>query len=127
MHCQLLRRLLSAVLGSLCGCMWLQDYYRAIRASLAVVPAFASDVYYTKKASSSVAAAMVCGTPLLAEPEMLEHYTYLSKVCTVGLWCLPPLSQLLPAAWATRCSRCVNWQMLSHCAGYGQQAWLARS
>ena len=62
--------------------MVLQEYYRTIRASLAVVPAFASDVYYTKKASSSVAAAMVCGTPLLADRELLAHYPYLSKVPT---------------------------------------------
>ena len=61
-------------------CTWRQEYYRTIRSTLAVVPAFASDIYYTKKASSSVAAAMVCGTPLLADQTMVDHYPYLSKV-----------------------------------------------
>ena len=60
--------------------MSVQEYYRQIRASLAVVPAFASDVYYTKKSSSSVAAAMVCGTPVLADHDLVRHYNYLSKV-----------------------------------------------
>jgi len=47
--------------------------------ALAVLPAFASNVYYTTKASSSVAAAIICGTPLLADHELLAAYSYLSE------------------------------------------------
>ena len=54
-----------------------QEYYRAIQGALAVLPAFASPVYLTRKASSSVAAAIICGTPLLADPALLQAYSYL--------------------------------------------------
>ena len=47
------------------------------RAPWAVLPAFASPVYLTRKASSSVAAAIICGTPLLADPALLQAYSYL--------------------------------------------------
>ena len=39
-----------------------QEYYRTIQEAVAIVPAFSSDAYYTVKASSSVAAAIICGT-----------------------------------------------------------------
>ena len=54
-----------------------QEYYIAIQGALAVLPAFASPVYLTRKASSSVAAAIICGTPLLADPALLQAYSYL--------------------------------------------------
>ena len=54
-----------------------QEYYRAIQGALAVLPAFASPVYLTRKASSSVAAAVICGTPLLADAALLRAYSYL--------------------------------------------------
>ncbi len=54
-----------------------QEYYRAIQGALAVLPAFASPVYLTRKASSSVAAAVICGTPLLADAALLQAYSYL--------------------------------------------------
>jgi hypothetical protein len=54
-----------------------QEYYRAIQGTLAVLPAFASPVYLTRKASSSVAAAVICGTPLLADAALLQAYSYL--------------------------------------------------
>ena len=41
-----------------------QEYYRAIQEALVVLPAFSSDAYYTTKASSSVAAAIICGKAL---------------------------------------------------------------
>lgn len=59
----------------------MQAYYRMVRDSYAVLPAFASDIYYTKKSSSSVAAAVVCGTPLIADLKLLNAYPYLTKVC----------------------------------------------
>ena len=40
-----------------------QEYYRTIQKAIAVIPAFSSDAYYTVKASSSVAAAIICGKP----------------------------------------------------------------
>ena len=46
---------------------------------LAVLPAFASPAYLTHKASSSVAAAIICGTPLLADEALLRAYSYLPE------------------------------------------------
>ena len=54
-----------------------QEYYRAMEGALAVLPAFASPAYLTHKASSSVAAAIICGTPLLADEALLRAYSYL--------------------------------------------------
>ena len=50
-----------------------------MQGALAVLPAFASSAYLTHKASSSVAAAIICGTPLLADEALLRAYTYLPK------------------------------------------------
>lgn len=61
--------------------LW-QDYYRVVQQALAVLPAFASSVYYTTKASSSVAAALICGTPLLANAQLLAAYSYMSRNAT---------------------------------------------
>ena len=54
-----------------------------MRQARAVLPAFASDVYYTSKASSSVAAALICGTPLLANLQLLRAYSYLPPEATL--------------------------------------------
>lgn len=59
-----------------------QEYYRTVQEAMAVLPAFASDVYYKTKASSSVATAITCGTPLVADRELLKAYSYLSKEAT---------------------------------------------
>ena len=59
-----------------------QAYYAAVHDALAVLPAFASDHYYTTKASSSVAAALICGTPLLATEQLLAAYSYLQANAT---------------------------------------------
>ena len=58
-----------------------------MRRARAVLPAFASDVYYTAKASSSVAAALICGTPLLAGPQLLRAYSYLPPEATFAQVC----------------------------------------
>lgn len=50
-----------------------------MQGALAVLPAFASPVYLTHKASSSVAAAIICGTPLLADEALLRAYSYLPE------------------------------------------------
>lgn len=60
----------------------MQEYYRAVAQARAVLPAFASDAYYTHKASSSVAASLICGTPLLADARLLAAYSYLPANAT---------------------------------------------
>ncbi|KAK9837010.1 hypothetical protein WJX81_006780 [Elliptochloris bilobata] len=56
-----------------------KEYYSVIRGALAVLPAFASPIYLTHKASSSVAAAIISGTPLLADEALLRAYSYLPR------------------------------------------------
>ena len=51
-----------------------------MQSSLGLLTAFASDVYYTEKASSSVAAALMCGVPLVTPKRTIETYTYLTEV-----------------------------------------------
>ena len=53
-----------------------------VQQALAVLPAFASSVYYTAKASSSIAAALICGTPLLADDQLLAAYSYMPRNAT---------------------------------------------
>ena len=45
-----------------------------LHSCLAVAPAFASDAYYVNKGSSSIGAALVAGTPLIAHRYMLQSY-----------------------------------------------------
>lgn len=61
-----------------CTPSW-QDYYRALHACIAVVPAFASPAYNLNKGSSSVAAAIAAGTPLLADRALLRAYSFLQE------------------------------------------------
>lgn len=64
--------------------MWgnggVQEYYARLQKALAVVPGFARDTYYKSKASSSVAAALICCTPLIANRDLMNAYTYLNEV-----------------------------------------------
>jgi hypothetical protein len=55
------------------------EYYRVIQHSFGLLTAFSTDVYFEKKASSSVAASMICGTPLLTQSETLKAYSFLSE------------------------------------------------
>lgn len=41
---------------------------------VAILPAFSSDEYYTDRASSTMGAALISATPLIATPEMLRVY-----------------------------------------------------
>ena len=50
-----------------------------MQGAVAVLPAFASPTYLTHKASSSVAAAIIAGTPLLADEALLHAYSYLPQ------------------------------------------------
>lgn len=61
-----------------CTPSW-QDYYRALHACIAVVPAFASPAYNLNKGSSSVAAVIAAGTPLLADRALLWAYSFLQE------------------------------------------------
>ncbi len=54
------------------------QYYSIIQNNIALLTAFASGVYYKEKASSSVAASLICRTPLLTSAETLRTYSYLS-------------------------------------------------
>ena len=55
------------------------EYYGVIQNNSALLTAFASEVYYTEKASSSVAASLMCRTPLLTTTETFRTYSYLSS------------------------------------------------
>ena len=55
------------------------DYYSTLSRTFALVPAFASDEYLDRKASSSVPAGLIGGTPLVATKEMLAAYSYLPE------------------------------------------------
>ncbi|KAL6781415.1 hypothetical protein ACKKBG_A11060 [Auxenochlorella protothecoides x Auxenochlorella symbiontica] len=46
---------------------------------VAILPAFSSDEYYTDRASSTMGAALISATPLIATPEMLRVYSFLSR------------------------------------------------
>ncbi|KAG5357172.1 hypothetical protein CJU90_5996 [Yarrowia sp. C11] len=54
------------------------DFYGHMSEGLAILPAFASDDYYSEKASSSVPASIIAGVPLVAAKKLLDAYTYLS-------------------------------------------------
>lgn len=53
-------------------------YYQTIQRSLGLLTAFASKVYFREKSSSTVAASLICGAPLLTETATLNVYSYLS-------------------------------------------------
>jgi hypothetical protein len=53
-------------------------YYGHIMRSVALLTAFASNVYFTMKASSTVAASLITQVPLLTEMKTLQVYNYLS-------------------------------------------------
>ena len=55
------------------------DYYAVLDHSFALLPAFATDEYLDRKASSSIPAALIGGVPVVATQAMLDAYTYLTK------------------------------------------------
>ncbi|KAH8895291.1 hypothetical protein GQ53DRAFT_855542 [Thozetella sp. PMI_491] len=55
------------------------DYYALLGRAFSIIPAFASRGYFDTKASSSVPAALIAGTPLVATEELLAAYTYLPQ------------------------------------------------
>ncbi|KAL6791451.1 hypothetical protein GGI42DRAFT_335720 [Trichoderma sp. SZMC 28013] len=58
------------------------DFYRLLSQSYAVIPAFASDTYLDRKASSTVPASLIAGVPLVANEKLLASYSYLPREAT---------------------------------------------
>jgi hypothetical protein len=55
------------------------DFYSLMSRQFAVLPAFATDHYLDRKASSSVPASIIAGVPLVASDALLNAYTYLPR------------------------------------------------
>lgn len=55
------------------------DYYALLSRSFALLPAFATDEYLDRKASSSIPAALIGGTPLVVTQAILDAYSYLTN------------------------------------------------
>lgn len=56
-----------------------KEYYSVLSHTFTLLPAFADDGYLKFKASSTVPASLLAGTPLVATKEILAAYTYLSE------------------------------------------------
>lgn len=56
-----------------------KEYYSVLSRTFTLLPAFANDEYLTIKASSTVPASLLAGTPLVATKEILTAYTYLAE------------------------------------------------
>ena len=54
-----------------------EDYYSILSRTFALLPAFANNEYLDRKASSTVPAGLIGGTPLVATKEILAAYSYL--------------------------------------------------
>jgi len=57
-------------------------YYNLLHASFALIPAFADEAYYKTKASSSIPASFIAGSPVVGSKQLLESYGYLSPEST---------------------------------------------
>lgn len=55
------------------------DFYATLSRVSAVLPGFASKEYLDRKASSSVPAALLAGTPLVADEALLDAYAYVDR------------------------------------------------
>ena len=55
------------------------QYYSILSRTFALLPAFANDQYLDRKASSTVPAGLIGGTPLVATKEILAAYSYLPE------------------------------------------------
>ena len=55
------------------------DFYSILSKKFALIPAFANDEYLDRKASSSVPASLIGGTPLVASADILHAYSYLPE------------------------------------------------
>jgi hypothetical protein len=57
-------------------------YYNLLHESFALIPAFADEAYYKTKASSSIPASFIAGSPVVGSKQLLESYGYLSHEST---------------------------------------------
>lgn len=55
------------------------DFYGHMSEGMAILPAFASNDYFSEKASSSVPASIIAGVPIVASQKLLDAYTYLGE------------------------------------------------
>ncbi|KAF4961736.1 hypothetical protein FGADI_99 [Fusarium gaditjirri] len=58
------------------------DFYTLMSKSFAVLPAFASETYFDRKASSTIPAALIAGAPIVATEELLKAYSYMPREAT---------------------------------------------
>lgn len=55
------------------------DFYSILHSATAILPAFASEDYLTRKASSTIPAAYIAEVPLIANDKLLKAYKYVDK------------------------------------------------
>ncbi|KAK9233965.1 hypothetical protein V1525DRAFT_391915 [Lipomyces kononenkoae] len=55
------------------------EFYKILSESFALLPAFASDEYYDRKASSSVPASLIAGVPIVGKRRLLDTYDYMTE------------------------------------------------
>lgn len=58
------------------------DFYTLLSKSFALLPAFASDTYFDRKASSTIPASLIAGAPIVASEELLKAYSYMPREAT---------------------------------------------
>jgi hypothetical protein len=56
-------------------------FYSTLSHTTALIPGFADKDYFTTKASSTVPASLIAGSPLIATRRLLHAYTYLAEEC----------------------------------------------
>ena len=57
----------------------LQEYYQELQTCAGIVPAFGHTRYLHSAASSTLFTSVLLGIPVIADDEMLEKYSYLTK------------------------------------------------
>ncbi|KAF5676802.1 hypothetical protein FHETE_1995 [Fusarium heterosporum] len=55
------------------------DFYTLLSKSFSILPAFASETYFDRKASSTIPASLIAGAPIVATEELLKAYSYLPR------------------------------------------------
>ncbi|KAJ8102155.1 hypothetical protein POJ06DRAFT_280710 [Lipomyces tetrasporus] len=55
------------------------EFYKILSESFALLPAFANDEYYDRKASSSVPASLIAGVPIVGKRRLLQTYDYMTE------------------------------------------------
>lgn len=54
-----------------------REFYKLIQRNLALIPALASEAYYSCKSSSTVATSLATGTPIIASKKVMTAYSFL--------------------------------------------------